>query len=243
MNEQLRFLFDNLLDLVIGFPGHRPGGLLMSLFLAVFAIGIGFLIALLVGTGRYFAQPSHEPNLFWRMVGHLCQVYIELVRGLPLLLLLVLIHTFGNRDPRTSALMALTLYSSAYQAEIVRAGLQAVPQTLVDSARTLGSTRWQTLVLVRWRYGLRLMLPAFTGEAISLFKDTSVVLILGVSELMTVSRVVLSSSGSTEPYWIGVSLLVGLLYFVVAFSLSQLAQRWEQGSISADGIQSLAYER
>ena len=87
------------------------------------------------------------------------------------------------------------------------------------------------------------MLPAFTGEAISLFKDTSVVLILGVSELMTVSRTVLNASGTVHPYWVSLSLLVGLLYFTVAFSLSQIAQRWEKGWVSAELVQSLAYER
>lgn len=255
MNAQLSFLLDNLPNLLIGFPQHRPGGLLMSIGLAMIAINIGFLIALLVGTGRgvvssiqysVFSASNTEYrilNTVKRLIAIACRLYIELIRGLPLLLLLVLIHTLGNWQPRTSALIALTLYSSAYQAEIVRSGLEAVPPSLIESARTLGSNGWQALVLVRWRYMLRVMLPAFTGEAISLFKDTSVVLVLGVSELMTVSRTVLSSGGATEPYWVSLSLLVGLLYFAVAFSLSQLAQHWEKGWISAEHIHSLAYER
>ena len=242
MSEQLQFLLEALPNLIVGFPNHRPGGLLMSIFLAAFTIGVGFLIALIVGSGRHLGDESDAP-LVNRLVARFCQLYVELIRGVPLLLLLVLMHALNNWQPRTSALVALTLYSSAYQAEIVRAGLAAVPSSLVESARTLGSTGWQALVLIRWRYALRLMLPAFTGEAISLFKDTSVVLILGVAELMTVGRIVLNSSGETEPFWVSIMLLVGFLYFMVAFGLSVLADRWERGWISAERIHSLAYER
>ena len=226
MSEQLIFLLSNLPHLLIGFPGHRPGGLLLSIGLAVVAIGLGFLIALPIGS----SSDSGFLAVRW-----LCRLYVEVFRGLPLILLLVLIHqVVGSRrfgldlSPRASAVIALTLYSSAYQAEIVRAGLRIVPTQLIEGARLMGSTRWQRFYLIKLSYALRVMLPALTGQAISLFKDTSVVMIIGVADLMTVARIALGSDVSNAPHWVGMYLMVGLLYFGVAFSLSQLAQRWER---------------
>ncbi|MCP5011156.1 MAG: ABC transporter permease subunit, partial [Aestuariibacter sp.] len=144
------------------------------------------------------------------------------------------------RTPFISALLTLILYSSAYQAEIVRAGLQAVPATMVDAARLLGSRPAQLYRFIKLRYAIHVMLPALTGQAISLFKDTSVVVILGVAELMTVARIALGSDIGNTPFWVSLYLLVGLLYFVVAFSLSRGAHRWERAHQTSDLTVSLA---
>jgi polar amino acid transport system permease protein len=238
MSHQLQFLWQNLPDLLIGFPQQRPGGLLLSVGLALISLGLGFFMATLVGSGRA------SPNRFWRWPAIL---YIEVFRGLPLILLLFLIHQgLGGRrfgldlSPYQSALIALTLYTSAYQSEIIRAGLQAVPQQLVDSAKLVGGSTWRVYWQIKLRYTLKTMLPAFTGQAISLFKDTSVVVVLGVSELMTVARTTLGSDIRNAPYWITIYLAVGLLYLSVAVIISSLAKRWEKKRVSHDLIFSLA---
>jgi len=238
VSEQLDFLIGNLPNLLFGFPGQRPGGLLLSLLLAVVAIAIGFLPAMVIAAGR---ESRYRP-LRW-----LARGYVELFRGIPLILLLLLVYQiiggshFGlNLSPRMSAVVTLALYSSAYQTEILRAGLKAVPSQLVDSARLMGSSPWQLYRLIRLRYAFRVMLPAFTGQAISLFKDTSVVIIIGVAELMTVARAVLGSDIRNTPYWVSLYILVGGLYFTLAFSLSLIARRWERGRQSGDLVHSLA---
>lgn len=239
MADQLSFLLVNLPNLLFGFPGHRPGGLMMSIYLAVVAIGLGLAVAVVIGSG---SESRLRPI---RMIGRL---YVGIFRGLPLILLLLLVHTllassrrYGmDLSPRTSVLVALTLYSSAYQAEIVRAGLRAVPVQLVESARLMGASPWQVYLLVKLPYTWRVMLPAFAGEAISLFKDTSVVIIIGVAELMTVARIVLGGDPANAPYWVSLYLVVGMFYFVVAFSLSQFAQRWEKRIQTPDLVHSLA---
>jgi general L-amino acid transport system permease protein len=238
VSEQLDFLIGNLPNLLFGFPGQRPGGLLLSLLLAVVAIAIGFLPAMVIAAGR---ESRYRP-LRW-----LARGYVELFRGIPLILLLLLVYQiiggshFGlNLSPRMSAVVTLALYSSAYQTEILRAGLKAVPSQLVDSARLMGSSPWQLYRLIRLRYAVRVMLPAFTGQAISLFKDTSVVIIIGVAELMTVARAVLGSDIRNTPYWVSLYILVGGLYFTLAFSLSLIARRWERGRQSGDLVHSLA---
>ncbi len=238
MSDQLDFILKNIPNLLIGFPGHRPGGLLMTLFLAATAVLLGFVLAIVVGM---IYESKRKPI---RLLAH---GYVQFFRGIPLILLLLLVHQvlgYGRqlgleRTVLTSALVALTLYSSAYQAEIVRAGLRATPYGMIESAQLLGSSRWQIYWGIQMRYTWHVMLPAFTGQAISLFKDTSVVVILGVAELMTVAKIALGSDVDNAPYWAPLSLVVGFFYFIVAFTLSRIAQHWERGHRTDDLVHSL----
>ena len=84
------------------------------------------------------------------------------------------------------------------------------------------------------------MSPAFVGQTISLFKDTSVLIIIGIAELMTTARIILGSEVSNASYWVGLYLFVGFWYFCIAFGFSQLARRWENKSRSGDLVHSLA---
>lgn len=239
MSDQLAFILKNIPNLLIGFPGHRPGGLLMTLLLSISSLFLGFVLATLLGT----AYQSRHKAVRWMAHG-----YTQFFRGIPLVLLLLLIHHllgYGRqigfeRTVLTSAIVALTLYSSAYQAEIIRAGLQTTPSNLIESAQLLGSSRQQTYWFIQMRYTLHVMLPAFTGQAISLFKDTSVVVILGLAELMTVARIALGSDVGNAPYWMPLFIVVGFFYFIVAFGLSRVALQWERVHRTSDLVHSLA---
>ncbi len=239
MTDQITFLLNNILNLLFGFPGHRPGGLIMSIVLAAAAIGLGFVVAIVIGTG----YGSRRRPLRW-----LAHAYVQIFRGIPLVLLLLLVHQllgYGRRldlnpTPLLSAVVALTLYSSAYQAEIIRAGLRATPTQLTESALLLGSNQRQVYWRIKLRYTWHVMLPAFTGQAISLFKDTSVVIIIGVADLMTTARIALGSDVGNAPYWLSLYLLVGFFYFLVAFVLSRLAQNQERKTRIGDLVHSLA---
>ena len=99
----------------------------------------------------------------------------------------------------------------------------------------------QVFLRVKLRYALRVMLPALVGQAISLFKDTSVVLVIAVPDLMTIARSVLGSDVRNLTHWVSLYLVVGLLYFLLAFSFSRMAKRWEIQLQSSTLIHSLAY--
>jgi His/Glu/Gln/Arg/opine family amino acid ABC transporter permease subunit len=220
------FLWQILPNLLIGFPNQRPGGLLLSLLLWLIAGLLGLGAAILVGLAR--------TSRHWFIRG-LAYFYIQLIRGLPLLLLLLLVHQGIGRagvflNPLYSAVIALTLYASAYQAEVVRAGLLAVPSELTDSARSLGASYWRAFGAIRWRYAFPIMLPGLINESITLFKDSSVVLVLGISDLMTVARMSLGSDVHNASYWLPTYLLVGLLYALIAFGIAWLGRAWEQRS-------------
>ena len=239
MSEQIEFIIENLPNLLFGFPGHRPGGLLMSLVLALFGVGVGFVLALAVA-GLLSSR--------FRAARWLAGGYIQVFRGVPLILLLLIVHQLlrGATVPGTvstpllAAFIALVLYSSSYQADIVHTGLRAVPATLVDDARLLGGSRWQVFSKVKLPYGLRVMQPALTGQGITLFKDTSVVVILGVADLTTNARIALGSDVTNAPYWVATYVTVGLLYFAVAFGVSRLARRGERRLRHSDLVHSLA---
>lgn len=220
------FLWKILPNLLVGLPGQRPGGLILSILISLGAVAIGFPIALIVGSAGASSR--------W-LLRRLADIYVACFRGLPLLLLLLLIHQgLGGRSfgltfsPIQSTMIALTLYVSAYQAEVVRAGLLAVPRELMESARVLGAGTLETFLRVRLRYTLQTMLPGFVNETITLFKDSSVVMVLGVGDLMMVARAQLGSTIRNSIYWVPTYILVGILYALVAFGLSRLAVYWER---------------
>lgn len=237
MSGQWTFIWENLPHLLLGFPGQRPSGLCLSVLMAIAAVAVGF------GLGNVVAMGAIS-NRRWIRWPSRC--YVEVIRGVPLLLLILLVYQLGGNPrlgldlcPLSAALIALTLYSSAYQAEITRAGLNGMPPHFAESVRVLGGSRWQSYWFVQLRYVFRTMLPAYVGQAISLFKDTSVVLIIGVSDLMMVARIVLGSDVVNAPYWLALYMTVGLLYFIVAFALSFVARRWERQNQPGDLLHSL----
>lgn len=223
--SQLEFVVRNFPNFLIGFPGNRPGGLLMTLALSVVGLGLGLIVALLVAAAR-------DANS--KILRAISLSYIQVMRGIPLILLLLLMHqmlrgrtAFGLEPPLVSALVTLVLYSGAYQGDIVAAGFRSVPAGVVENARLLGCGPWKVLSLVKLPYSLRVMQPALAGQAITLFKDSSVVVILGVVDLTTTARLALGSNVTNAPHWVATYLTVGAIYFVVAFGLSRFANSWE----------------
>ena len=156
------------------------GGLLLSLELAVLSIAIGVVIGLVLAVA-YGAGG--------RMVRLLIGAYVELIRNVPLILLVYLVF-YGlptaidlAYDAGTSFVVTLSLYAGAYLVEVFRSGLAAVPAGLVDAGKAIGLTPWQRLVHVRLPTMLRITLPALSNTFVSLFKDTSVASVIAVPEL------------------------------------------------------------
>ena len=237
MQSQIEFILENLPKLLFGVPGQRPGGLVLSVILALVGLAVGMVAGVLIGA-------AYESRL--RMVRWLAESYVYVFRGIPLVLLVLFVHILigGSRvliviTPVVSACVALVLYSSAYQADIVRTGLRSVPDGLVEWARLVGSSRFQVYRHVKLPYSLRVMQPELAGQGITLFKDTSVVVIIAVVELTTTSRIVLGSDVANAPFWVATYLTVGLLYFVVSFGMSRLAARGERRYRVGNVVESL----
>jgi general L-amino acid transport system permease protein len=204
----------------------RWGGLVLTLLLSTFGIAFAFPLALLLALGRR----SHMPVISWMSV-----TYIEIIRGVPLISVLfmasVMVPLFlpaeVTIDKLLRAQLAMSLFAAAYLAEVVRAGLQALPRGQDEAAQALGLTYWQRQRYVILPQALRIAIPSMVNTFIGFFKDTSLVLIIGLFDLLTTVKVSLN-----EPAWSGFGveayLFAALVYFLFCFPMSHYSRRLER---------------
>jgi general L-amino acid transport system permease protein len=208
-------------------PQDQWGGLPITLILATFGLAFAFPLAVLVALGR---RSANLPA-----VKILCILFVELIRGVPLISLLfmasVLFPLFMpvgmNPDKLLRAQVAIILFAAAYLAEVVRAGLQALPKGQYEAADALGLSYWQKTGLIILPQALRLVIPPLVNTFIGFFKDTSLVLIIGIADLLTAGKVAMS-----DPAWQGVGteiyLMLGAIYFVFCFAMSKYSRGLER---------------
>ena len=202
------------------------GGLPLTLLLSLGAIAGALPVGVLLALGRRSTLPA---------IRALCSVYIELVRGLPLIPVLFmaafLFPLFLPRglgaDVLLRILLALILFAAAHLAEVVRGGLQAVPQGQYDTARALGLNAWQVQRHVILPQALRAALPALTNSFIAIFKDVSLVTVVSLYELTGSLSLALAGDADWRPYFLEGYLFIGAIYWVGCFALSRYSQRLE----------------
>jgi general L-amino acid transport system permease protein len=214
-----------------GFGGRgwdRWGGLQLNVFLTVAGILFAFPLGLLLALGRRSSLPA---------VRTVSVAFIEFVRGVPLITLLLFgAFAIGFLVPRglrpslvTRMLVAITLFEAAYIAEVVRGGLQAVPRGQVEAAQALGLPTWKVMRLIVLPQALRATVPAMVGQFISLFKDTTLVSVLGVPDLLETSLV-----SNSQPEFFGKGLFgvtlgfAALVFWVGSYTMSREARRLER---------------
>ena len=165
------------------------GGLYLTLLLAAVAISLSFPVGVLVGVGR--VSPLPAIRLF-------CTAYIECIRGIPLVAMLLWFSIFvtlvsGEALSKVQrAMIAMTIFSSAYVAETMRGGILSVPRGQTEAARALGLSGWQTMAYIVLPQAFKNMIPALVGQFIGLFKDTSLTVIIGLSELIGIGKALLA---------------------------------------------------
>lgn len=204
----------------------RWGGLPVTLILSTFGIAFAFPLGLLLALGRR----SHMPA-----VKTICVVYIELIRGVPLISLLfmssVMLPLFMPEgfsiDKLLRAQIAIILFAAAYIAETVRGGLQAIPKGQYEGADSLGLSYWQTMRKIILPQALKVVIPPLVGIFIALFKDTSLVVIIGIFDLTQAAKTAVSDAAwrgfSTEAY-----LFIAFIYFIFCYSISRYSQSLEK---------------
>lgn len=197
------------------------GGLTLTLILAV--IGIAF--SLPIGIVLALSRQSELPAIRW-----VCTAFIEIVRGTPLVAVIFMAHLLTpiflpdlRIDKVVRAMIGFTVFTSAYVAENVRGGLQGVPKGQYEAAQALGLGGGATMLLVILPQALRSVIPSIVGQFISLFKDTSLVAIVGLIDLMGIARSVVSN-----PEWLGlhreVFLFAAAIYWIFSFTLSKASR-------------------
>lgn len=195
-------------------------GLYVTLIVAFAAIALSFVLGCLLGVVRYTKLPVLSPISF---------VFVELIRNLPLLLLIffmrfALPEVGIKMGPMAAAIVALTIFEGAMIAEIVRGGLNSVDKGQIEAARSSGLTSAQTLWHIVLPQGLRRMVPPLVSQFISLLKDTSLAVVISLAELMHNANIII---GHGFDYTFPILLLVGVIYFTVNYLLSLLSRRLE----------------
>jgi polar amino acid transport system permease protein len=191
-----------------------------------FVTTVGLSLAALVGSIAVGLAAALCRESRWRLVEAVGRVYVELIRGTPLLVQLligfyVVAAAVGIENRFVVGVAVLALFSGAYMAEIIRGGLAAIPATQRDSARAIGLTPWQTLRLVILPQAVRLVLPPIAGQLASLVKDSSLLSVIAISEFTLAAQEVNSFTYSTlESY---LPLAAG--YLALTLPLSALG-RW-----------------
>ncbi|BAN03229.1 amino acid ABC transporter permease [Ilumatobacter coccineus] len=204
------------------------GGLHLNLVFAAASTALAFPIGLLLALGRR----SSLPVMRW-----LCTAYIELIRGVPLISLLLMAQLFvgfflssGSNSLvlTTKALFVITMFSSAYIAEIVRGGLQAVPQGQTEAGQAMGMSPAKITRLLVLPQALRAVIPAMVGQFISLFKDTSLLTIIGVLEFLGVREIVHSQPDFRGFGLVETLVFVAFGFWAFSFTMSRESQRLER---------------
>ncbi|MGE5538709.1 MAG: amino acid ABC transporter permease [Gemmatimonas sp.] len=207
-------------------PAEQWGGLPLTLVLSVVAIGGAFPLAIVLALGRRSRLP---------VIRAMSVTYIEIVRGVPLVSVLFMASVMFplflpegvTIDKVLRAQIGFILFTAAYLAEAVRGGLQSVPKGQYEAADALGLSTVQKLRLVILPQALRASIPPVVNQFIAMFKDTSLVVIIGLYDLLTTTRIALTDP-PWRPYYVEAYIGAGLIYFVFCFALSRASLRLER---------------
>ncbi len=202
------------------------GGLMLSIMLALVGVIVSIPLGVLLALGRYYGSP---------VVKSLCVAFIELLRGVPLITILfmasVMMPLFLPPELIINNLLriqiAMILFSSAYMAEVVRGGLQAIPAGQTEASLALGVTRLHTIAFVVVPQALRHVLPPLIGRCIALFKDTSLVIIVGLLDFLGMVK-----NAALDTNWLGFQaeayVFAAFVYWIICYSLSLYGRELER---------------
>ncbi len=206
-------------------------GLILNILVAVVSISLCFPLGVLLALGRQ----SKLPVIRWLSIA-----YIEIIRALPLIgiifmaqvmLPLVLPATF-RPDRVIRVIAAFTIFSSAYLAENVRGGLQAVPQGQVEAAKALGLNPFYTLGFIVLPQAIRAVIPSIVGQFISLFKDTSLLAIVGLVDLLGIAEKIVKGNQKFVGDYQEAYIFIALIFWLICYSMSLVSRKLESKSNS-----------
>ncbi len=202
------------------------GGLMLTIIISVIAIVASFPIGLALALGRRSDYP---------IIKTFSVLYIELIRGVPLLTVLFMAEFMlplflpGNVsvDRLVRVTTGMTIFSAAYLAENVRGGLQAIPIGQYEAAYAVGLNTFQSMRIIVLPQALRAVIPAIVGQFIALFKDTTLVAIIGLFDFLNIGRAVLGGQAEFRGFQTEVYFFVGVIYFIGSAAMSYASRRLE----------------
>jgi len=208
------------------------GGFMLNMILGIVCVSLSLPFGILLALGRQSDMP---------IIKGICVVFIEFIRGVPLITLLFVANVVlayflppgSNFDLILRVIIMITMFSSAYIAEVIRGGLAALPKGQYEAADSLGLDYAQAMQLIILPQALKISIPGIVNVAVGLFKDTTLVSIISMFDLIGMIRgPILSSTDWNGIYWEAFG-FAALLFFVVCYSISQYSQ-WLEGELRTD---------
>jgi general L-amino acid transport system permease protein len=199
---------------------------MLTIVIAIVGIVLSFPLGIIVAFGR-------ESNL--SIIKSVSVVYVEFIRGVPLVMILfmssVILPLFFPEgvtfDKLVRALIGITLFQVAYVAENIRGGLQSIPKGQYEAADAIGLSYWQKMILVILPQALKVAIPNLVGASISLFQDTTLVLIIGLFDMLAMVRITAADSS-----WLGMEtegyVFVTVIFWLFCYSMSRYSQKLEK---------------
>ncbi|MEM7319307.1 MAG: amino acid ABC transporter permease [Pseudomonadota bacterium] len=205
---------------------RRFGGFMLAILLGVVAIGVSLPIGIVLALGR-------QSDLM--IIKYFCVGFIEFIRGVPLITLLfvasLLLNVFlppgTNFDIILRVMIMMTLFSAAYMAEVIRGGLAALPRGQYEGADSLGLNYWQAQQLIIMPQALKISIPGIVSTFIGIFKDTTLVSIIGLFDMIGLSQAIRSSTEWSGIYW-ELFVFIAVMFFVVCFGMSRYSMYLER---------------
>ena len=207
-------------------PTDKFGGFMLNLIVGLSGIVLSLPVGILLALGRQ----SKLPLIRWLSIG-----FIEAVRGVPLITLLfvsnILLPIFLPPDMTLDSIIRViimvTAFASAYMAEVIRGGLQAIPSGQIEAAHAMGLNYWKSMRLIVLPQALRISIPGIVNTFIGLFKDTTLVIVIGLFDILGIANAMVSN-----PDWLGLStetyVFVAVFFFAVCFSMSRYSMWLER---------------
>ena len=207
-------------------PTDKWGGLMLTIMVAAVGIVAAFPIGVLLALGRASALP---------IIRSISVTYIEFIRGVPLITILfmssIILPLFFPEgvsfDKLLRALIGIAFFEAAYIAENIRGGLQSIPKGQFEAADAIGLSYWQKMFLVILPQALKVAIPNLVGVSIALFQDTTLVLIIGLFDLLAMVRL-----SAADSYWLGYEtegyVFVTFIFWFFCYSMSTFSQKLEK---------------
>jgi len=200
-------------------PGPLLVGLWVTLKISALSLVFALVLGLIAGLGRVSANPAARD---------MAAIYVELIRGTPLLVQMFIVYFFLGTVLDLSGFVAgvaaLSVFTGAYVAEIVRSGIEGVSKGQMEAARSLGMSHWQAMRHVVLPQALKRSLPALAGQSINLVKDSSLVSIMALTDLTKAGREIVASTFSPFEVWF----TVALMYLLLTGALSIYVRKLEK---------------
>ncbi|GAB4436060.1 MAG: amino acid ABC transporter permease [bacterium] len=216
-------ILNNIVYFMIGrYPKGPLGGLGLTIYLAVISCLLSFIGGLILG----LMNISHRWYLKYPS-----KIFVHFIRGLPLLMVIFWMYfllpaLIGKTVPETATvIMALTVFTSAYMSQIVKAGIEGVPKGQMEAAISTGLKPWQAMLYIILPQGLRNMIPSFVNQFVSMIKDTSLAFIVGVSELTHVATQI---NNRTMAYPFEIFTFIAVVYFIICYIFTSFSRYLEK---------------